>query len=81
MSQHPLPSFQRHQQAQGKRLGTQDRYVSILARVLRETDVPVESITADHVYDFLVERGNELGLSFRYFLWKYIKRLECLFDA
>lgn len=67
MSQHPLPSFQRHLQAQGKRPGTQDRYVSILARFLRETDVPAESITADHVYDFLVERGNELGLSASWF--------------
>lgn len=67
MSQHPLPSFQRHLHAQGKRPGTQDRYVSILVRFLRETDVPVESITADHAYDFLIERGNELGLSASWF--------------
>jgi integrase len=67
MSQHHLKSFQRHLHAQGKRPGAQDRYVSILARFLRETDVPVESITADHVYDFLVERGNELGLSASWF--------------
>jgi integrase len=67
MSQHPLLSFQRHLQAQGKRPGTQDRYVSILARFLRETDVPALSITADHAYDFLVERGNVLGLSASWF--------------
>ena len=67
MSQHHLTSFQRHLHAQGKRPGTQDRYVSILARFLRETDVPAESITADHAYHFLVERGNELGLSASWF--------------
>jgi len=67
MSQHPLLSFQRHLQAQGKRPGTQDRYVSILARFLRETDVPAGSITADHAYCFLVERGNVLGLSASWF--------------
>lgn len=67
MSQHPLLSFQRHLQAQGKRPGTQDRYVSILARFLRETDSPAAAITADHAYDFLVERGNALGLSASWF--------------
>jgi integrase len=67
MSQHPLISFQRHLQAQGKRPGTQDRYVSILARFLREAEVPAASITADHAYDFLVERGNVLGLSASWF--------------
>lgn len=67
MSQHPLSFFQRHLQAQGKRPGTQDRYVSILARFLRETDVPVEAITADHAYSFLVERGNHLGVSASWF--------------
>jgi integrase/recombinase XerD len=67
MSQHSLISFQRHLQAQGKRPGTQDRYVSILARFLRATDVPAEAVTADHAYDFLVERGNELGLSASWF--------------
>lgn len=67
MSQQLLVSFQRHLQAQGKRPGTQDRYVSILARFLRELEVPSESITADHVYDFLVERGNALGLSASWF--------------
>ncbi len=67
MSQHLLLSFQRHLQAQGKRPGTQDRYVSILARFLREAVVPVEAVTADHVYDFLVERGNALGLSASWF--------------
>lgn len=67
MSQHLLISFQRHLQAQGKRPGTQDRYVSILARFLRETDVSEASITADHVYAFLVERGNVLGLSASWF--------------
>jgi len=71
MSQHHLKSFQRHLHAQGKRPGTQDRYVSILARFLRETDVPVESITADPVYEFLVERGNELGLSASWFNHAY----------
>lgn len=67
MSQHPRVSFQRHLQAQGKRPGTQDRYVSILARFLREVEAPVEAVTADHVYDFLVERGNALGLSASWF--------------
>ena len=67
MSQHPLVTFQRHLQAQGKRPSTQDRYVSILARFLRETDAPATAITPEHVYQFLVERGNELGLSASWF--------------
>lgn len=67
MSQCPLISFQRHLQAQGKRPGTQDRYVSILARFLRDAGVPAGSITADHAYAFLVERGNALGLSASWF--------------
>jgi integrase len=67
MSQHLLVSFQRHLQAQGKRPGTQDRYVSILARFLRGVEVPAAAITTDHVYDFLVERGTELGLSASWF--------------
>lgn len=67
MVQHSLNSFQRHLQAQGKRPSTQDRYVSILARFLREVGVPVESITTDHVYDYVVERGNVLGLSASWF--------------
>jgi len=41
--------------------------VSILARFLREADVPATSVTADHAYDFLVERGNVLGLSASWF--------------
>mgnify|MGYP000069207009 CR=1 FL=1 len=67
MSQHSLLSFQRHLQAQGKRPGTQERYVSILARLLRWVDVPAEAVTADHAYAFLVDRGNELGLSASWF--------------
>jgi hypothetical protein len=67
MSQHPLISFQRHLQSQGKRPGTQDRYVSILARFLREAEVPAAAITADQVDDFLVECGNALGLSASWF--------------
>ncbi len=67
MSQHPLISFQRHLQAQGKRPGTQERYVSILARLLRSVDVPAEAVTVDHAYAFLVERGNDLGLSASWF--------------
>jgi integrase/recombinase XerD len=38
-----------------------------LARFLREAEVPAASIPADHVYDFLVERGNVLGLSASWF--------------
>jgi len=60
MSQHSLLSFQRHLQAQGKRPGTQEQCVSILARLLRWVDVPAEAVTADHAYAFLVDRGNEL---------------------
>ena len=67
MSQHLLTSFQRHLQAQGKRPGTQDQYVSILARFLRTIDVSAEAITADHAYDFLIQRGNELGISASWF--------------
>ena len=67
MSQHSLLSFQRHLQAQGKRPGTQERYVSILARLLRWVEVPAEAVTADHAYAFLVERGNEWGLSASWF--------------
>ena len=63
MCQYHLLSFQRHLQAQGKRPGTQDRYVSILARFLREVDAPVEAISAEHVYAFLIQRGNESGTS------------------
>lgn len=63
MSQHPLPSFQRHLQACGKRPGTQDRYVSIVARFLRTAGVPVEAVTAEHAYAFLVERGTDPELS------------------
>jgi integrase len=67
MSQHPLLSFQRHLQAQGKRPGTQSRYVSIVARFLHETALPASSITEEHAYAFLVERGNELGVSASWF--------------
>jgi integrase len=67
MSHNPLSTFQRHLQAQGKRPGTQDRYVSILARFLKEVSHPVGTITPDHVYEFLVDRGNELGLSASWF--------------
>lgn len=67
MSQYLLTSFQRHLQTQGKRPGTQDRYVSIVARFFREAAVPVETLTADHAYDFLVERGTHLGLSASWF--------------
>ncbi len=67
MSQCPLQSFQRHLQAQGKRPGTQDRYVSIVAHLVRHAGVPESSITAEHAYAFLVERGNALGLSASWF--------------
>jgi len=67
MSQHLLLTFQRHLQARGLRPGTQERYVSILARLLRWAEVPAEAVTADHAYDFLVERGNALGLSASWF--------------
>lgn len=67
MSQHALVSFQRHLQAQGKRPGTQDRYVSIVSRFVREAGVPMDVITQDHAYAFLVERGNALGLSASWF--------------
>ena len=63
MSQDILGSFQRHLQVQGKRPGTQDRYVAILARFLQSVPVPEAAITADHVYDFLMERGTALGVS------------------
>lgn len=41
--------------------------MSIVARLLREVAVPAEAITADHAYDFLVQRGNHLGLSASWF--------------
>ena len=47
MCPYHLVFFQRHLQAQGKRPGTQDRYVSILARFFREVDAPVEAISAE----------------------------------
>lgn len=67
MNQCPLLSFQRHLQTQGKRPGTQDRYVSILARLLREVEMPWETITAEQVYGFLVARGTALGMSASWF--------------
>jgi integrase/recombinase XerD len=63
MCQYHLLFFQRHLQAQGKRPGTQVRYVSILARFFREVDAPVEAISAEDVYAFLIRRGNEPGTS------------------
>ena len=63
----PFVQFQRHLNAQGKRPRTQDVYLSILARFLRVTPVPESAITADHVYDFLIERGNALGRSASWF--------------
>ncbi len=41
--------------------------MSILARFLREAEVPAASITPDHAYDFLFERGNVPGLSASWF--------------
>ena len=67
MSHDHVTSFQRHLQAMGKRPGTQERYVSILTRFLRTAPGPVESLTDEHVYAFLVDRGNELGLSASWF--------------
>lgn len=63
MSQDLIHSFQRHLQAQGKRPGTQDMYVMIVTRFLREVGVPPEAVTERHVYDYLVERGNAVGRS------------------
>jgi integrase/recombinase XerD len=63
MTHDPLIVFQRHLEAQGKRPGTQDSYVGILARFLRQVALPPESITAQHVYDHLIERGTAPGLS------------------
>ncbi len=63
MSQDPLNSFQRHLQAQGKRPGTIDRYVSIVARFLREAGVPASEVAGSHAYAFLVDRGTALGIS------------------
>ena len=63
MSQDPLISFQRHLETQGKRPGTQDAYVGVLARFLRSVDLPLDSITAEHVYQHLVERGTAARLS------------------
>jgi len=63
MSQGPLISFQRHLETQGKRPGTQDAYVGVLARFLRSVDLPLDSITAEHVYQHLVERGTAARLS------------------
>lgn len=63
----PFVQFQRHLNAQGKRPRTQDVYVSILARFLRVTPVDEAAITADHVYDFLIARGNELRRSASWF--------------
>lgn len=63
----PFVQFQRHLNAQGRRPRTQDVYVSILARFLRVTPVDEAAITADHVYDFLIARGNELGRSASWF--------------
>lgn len=67
MSQDPILSFQRHLQAQGKRPGTVERYTAIVARFLAWAGVPVSAVTADHAYDFLVERGTALGLSASWF--------------
>ena len=63
----PCVQFQRHLNAQGKRPRTQHVYVSILAHFLRVTPVSESAITADHVYDFLVARGNTLGRSASWF--------------
>jgi integrase len=63
MSQDLIQSFQRHLQAQGKRPGTQDQYVMIVTRFLREVGVPPEAVTEQHAYDYLIERGNAVGLS------------------
>lgn len=67
MSQDLILSFQRHLQAQGKRPGTVDRYVSIVSRFLREAGAPPESVGADHAYAFLIDRGTALGLSASWF--------------
>jgi integrase/recombinase XerD len=67
MSHDPILSFQRHLQAQGKRPSTIDRYTSIVSRFLTTAGVPASSVTATHAYAFLVDRGNELGLSASWF--------------
>ena len=67
MSQDPILSFQRHLKAQGKRPGTVDRYASIVARFVGSAGVPATDVTESHAYDFLVDRGNELGLSASWF--------------
>ena len=41
--------------------------MSILAR-LCSVAVPAEAVTFDHAYAFLVERGNDLGLSASWFM-------------
>lgn len=63
MSQSSLQSFQRHLQAMGKRPGTQESYVSCVARLITHAGVPADSITSDHAYGFLIDRGNALGVS------------------
>jgi integrase len=67
MSQDPILSFQRHLQAQGKRPGTVDRYVSIVSRFLDQAGVAAEAVTEGHAYAFLVDRGNAMGLSASWF--------------
>jgi integrase/recombinase XerD len=67
MSQSSSLSFERHLKAQGKRPGTVDSYRMIVERFLRWTGVAESAVTADHAYAYLVERGNEMGLSAAWF--------------
>lgn len=67
MSQSAITAFERHLRAQGKRPGTIDSYTTIVRRFFADQAVPPEAITADHAYDWLVDRGNALGLSASWF--------------
>ncbi len=67
MSQPILHAFERHLIAQGKRPGTVDCYVAVVGRFLAATDLPVESVTTDHAYAWLIDLGNRLGRSGSWF--------------
>jgi integrase/recombinase XerD len=67
MSQHALHSFERHLIAQGKRPGTVERYVAVVNRFLVSAPVPVDAVTPDHAYAYLIATGNRLGLSASWF--------------
>lgn len=67
MSQPILHVFERHLIAQGKRPGTVDCYVAVVGRFLAATDLPVESVTTDHAYAWLIDLGNRLGRSGSWF--------------